>query len=101
MLFFVQRIIDVNLPMAVTMTLAFFPVPTLLKGTHVKEPSDITETRNIPEPLVLMRRPLKYKRNSTSGLPSVWQIKLRRLLRSTVVLLGTEISFVPAGASKK
>ena len=48
-----------------------------------------------------MRRPLKYKWNSTLGLPSVWQVKLRRLLRSTVVLLGTEIIFLPVGASKK
>ena len=48
-----------------------------------------------------MRRPLKYKWNSASGLPSVWQVKVRRLWRSTVVFLGTKMSFVPAGASKK
>ena len=48
-----------------------------------------------------MRRPLKYKWNSASGLPSVWQVKVRRLWRSTVVFLGIKMSFVPPGASKK
>ena len=32
---FMERYIEVNLPTAVTMTLAFFPVPTLFIGTHV------------------------------------------------------------------
>lgn len=46
---------------AVTMTLAFSPAPTLLNGTHVYKPSDTTVTLKIPELLVSMRLPLKYK----------------------------------------
>ena len=93
--------LNFNSPTAVTLTLTFFPVPTLLKGTQVYTPSDITVTLKIPELLVLLSLPLKYKWNLASGLASARHVKLRGLLRSTVVLLGTEMSFAPAGASKK
>ena len=93
--------LNFNSPTAVTLTLTFFPAPTLLKGTQVYTPSDITVTLKIPELLLLLSLPLKYKSNLASGLASAWHVKLRGLLRSTVVLLGTEMSFVPAGASKK
>ena len=93
--------LNFNSPTAVTLTLTFFPAPTLLKGTQVYTPSDITVTLKTPELLLLLSLPLKYKSNLASGLASAWHVKLRGLLRSTVVLLGTEMSFVPAGASKK
>ena len=93
--------LNFNSPTAVTLTLAFFPAPTLLKGTQVYTPSDITVTLKIPELLLLLSLPLKYKSNLASGLASAWHVKLRGLLRSTVVLLGTEMSFAPPGASKK
>ena len=93
--------LNFNSPTAVTLTLTFFPAPTLLKGTQVYTPSDITVTLKNPELLVLLSLPLKYKSNLASGLASAWHVKLRGLLRSTVVLLGTEMSFVPAGPSKK
>ena len=93
--------LNFNSPTAVTLTLTFFPVPILLKGTQVYTPSDITVTLKIPELLVLLSLPLKYKSNLASGLASARHVKLRGLLRSTVVLLGTEMSFAPAGASKK
>ena len=83
------------------MTEALFPAPNLLIGTQVYTPSDITVTLKIPELLVLLSLPLKYKSNLASGLASARHVKLRGLLRSTVVLLGTEMSFAPPGASKK
>ena len=93
--------LNFNSPTAVTLTLTFFPAPTLLKGTQVYTPSDITVTLKIPELLVILSLPLKYKSNLASGLASARHVKLRGLLRSTVVLLGTEMSFAPPGASKK
>ena len=93
--------LTVNLPTAETLTLAFFPAPTSLKGTQVYTPSDITVTLKIPELLVIISLPLKYKWNSASGLASARHVKLRGLLRSTVALLGAEMSFAPSGASKK
>ena len=93
--------LNFNSPTAVTLTLTFFPAPTLLKGTQVYTPSDITVTLKNPELLVLLSLPLKYKSNLASGLASARHVKLRGLLRSTVVLLGTEMSFAPPGASKK
>ena len=93
--------LTVNLPTAETLTLAFFPAPTSLKGTQVYTPSDITVTLKIPELLVIRSLPLKYKWNSASGLASARHVKLRGLLRSTVALLGAEMSFAPSGASKR
>lgn len=93
--------LTVNSPTAETLTLAFFPASTLLKGTQVYTPLDITGTLKIPELLVIISLPLKYKWNSASGLASARHVKLRGLLRSTVVLLGAEMSFAPSGASKK
>ena len=93
--------LSVNSPTAETLTLAFFPSSTSLKGTQVYTPSDITKTLKIPELLVSMRLPLKNKRNLASGLASARHVKLRGLVRSTVVLLGAETSFASSGASKK
>ena len=93
--------LNFNSPTVVTMTEALFPAPNLLIGTQVYTPSDITVTLKIPELLVLLSLPLKYKSNLASGLASARHVKLRGLLRSTVVLLGTEMSFAPPGASKK
>lgn len=53
--------LTVNSPTAETLTLAFFPAPTSLKGTQVYTPSDITVTLKIPELLVIISLPLKYK----------------------------------------
>ena len=90
-----------NSPTAVTLTEVFSPAPTLLVGTQVYVPSDITVTLKIPELLVFTSIPLKYKLNWASGLASDWHVNLRGLLRSTVVLLGSKLSFAPPGASKK
>ena len=92
---------NVNSPTAVTLTEAFFPAPTLLIGTQVYVPSDITVTLKIPKLLVIMSLLLKYKWNSASGLASAWHVNLRGLLRSSVVLLRAEMSFASPGASKK
>ena len=83
------------------MTEALFPAPNLLIGTQVYTPLDTTVTLKIPELLVLLSLPLKYKSNLASGLASARHVKLRGLLRSTVVLLGTGMSFAPPGASKR
>ena len=53
--------LNVNSPTVVTLTEAFFPAPTLLIGTHVYVPSDITVTLKIPKLLVIMSLLLKYK----------------------------------------
>ena len=93
--------LNVNSPTTVTLTEEFFPAPTLLTGTQVYVPSDITVTLKIPKLLVIMSLLLKYKWNSASGLASAWHVNLRGLLRRTVVLLRAEMSFAPPGASKK
>ena len=55
--------LNVNSPTAVTLTEVFSPAPTLLVGTQVYVPSDITATLKIPELLVFTSIPLKYKSN--------------------------------------
>ena len=53
--------LNVNSPTAVTLTEVFSPALTLLVGTQVYVPSDITVTLKIPELLVFTSIPLKYK----------------------------------------
>ena len=53
--------LTVDSPTAETLTLAFFPAPTSLKGAQVYTPSDITVTLKIPELLAIRSLPLKYK----------------------------------------